>query len=588
MASSQAAIVEELYKRRETLAPDQRAVVDELSKRFNVGSAADEGNRALAGTGLSVSQPKAPIPAELGPDQDISPWKDPTQGLIGQGVRQMGRGVAGLSRPGLDPKLEAASEIVGGAGKVGVPFAIGAAMPALAANPVGTVAGLVGGGALATGLGKGGKAAAHALGAGPGLEALTEQAGEGVGGVAGFKGGAKFPPGLSAFRADPRVAINRSLRPTPSDPRFPQRIPRTLAAIKEANPEFKPAVENGELNVAPAATRAIESTQAALEPWLERAKGTTVSGDPIVKATIEATRGMLPSESPAAQALIERAQRDYGHEFTPQQLRDRLKLLNERYDAFASQAPGKQSAALADIPDAVLKAQRDAAANTLYRHLDPEGGGESIRPIQNLTGDLMSVRDASLRRNNAIVAEQPLTPFGKFADPIKGAIRHMIPWRSPAAGLAFAEGSEGRSLPMMRRAFKAVGDEPANVLPKPEHPLYPRVRADRQLPAGPAVQMPGGGSPSIPDTSGDRSWTGPRGAPPPFRQLESGPTPEPQRVHPSGGTIVTPTGDQSRVSGVPARKVIDPETGKTYYISQEELDLMRRPQLGHPAQNSQQ
>ncbi len=553
-----------------------------------------EANAALSGTGLSVSPPKGPpVPPGLAPEQDISPWRDPTQGLIGQGVRQMGRGIAGLTREGLDPKLEAASDIMRGAGKVAAPAAIGATFPMVAANPLGAAIGLGAGAAGAAALGRGGSAATKALGGGPGLQALTGDTGELVGGLLGFKVGSKVSPNI--LDADPRVAINRSLRPIPSDPGFSKRIPQTLARVKQANPGFKPDVENGELNLTPAANRAITATQDALKPWMIRAEGTTVSGDPIVQATREATRGMLPSESASADALIERAQQDYGHDFTPQQLRDRLILLNKRYNSFASQAPGKQTAALADIPEAVLKAQRDSAADTLYRHLDPEGEGAGPRLIQSKTGDLIDLKNASLRRQNAVLAEQPLTPFGKFADPLKAHIRAMLPGKATGAGIAFAEGSEGRSLPMMQRAFKSV-NQPPNVLPKPGTELYPRDQnVQRQLGPGPPrmpesseanyvhgmpaepvetewQRLPAGRDvremPAIPDTSGDRSWTGPPSAPNPLRQLPSGPTPPPQRLPPSGGTVVTKTGDQSRVQSLPARKVVDPKTGRVYYVAE--------------------
>ncbi len=394
--------------------------------------------------------------------------------------------------------------------------------------------------------------------------------------------------------------MNRSLRPTPSDPGFSRRIPQTIAAVKQANPGYKPGVENGELNLPAAAGRAIKVAQDALQPWLVRARGTKVSGDPIVRATVEATQGMLPSETGSAEALIQRAHQDYGREFTPDQLRQRLTLLNDRLEPFYSQSPNKQSAALADIPEAVLKAQRDAVADALYKHLDPEGSGLGPRLIQSHTGDLIALRDAALRRQNAILAEQPLTPLGRIVDPLKGAIRSMLPGKATGAGIAFAEGSEGRSLPMLRRAFSAV-DQAPNALPQPGQPFYPRNQGleGHQLEAGPPRMPEASGAsgdrsygtsytddktfkrlppaprvtemPPIPDTSGDRSWTGPQGAPPPFRQLPAGPQPAVQRqapLHGGQGPTSIPLEklvDQSGMSVKNAEPVIDPETGKILY-----------------------
>lgn len=410
-------------------------------------------------------------------------------------------------------------------------------------------------------------------------------------------------------QANPRVAIGRALRPTPSQAGFTERIPETLRAIKAANPGYAPAMENGALNLSDAAQQAIDVHQAALEPWIQRARGTTISGEPIVRATAEATRGMLPSEGASAQSLIARAQQDYGN-FTPEELRARLALLNERLSPFYNKSQAAQSSALADIPEAVLKAQRDAVAETLYRHLDPEGGGAGPRLIQSKTGDLIDLLKASQRRNEAIGAEQPLTPLGRIIDPLKGAIRGMMPGKATGSGIAFAEGSEGRSLPLIKRAFKSVGDEQPNVLPQPGTPFYPNAPASRQLGPGP-TQMPSGPDtssvrgvpaqpaqsqfrklpapppvremPPVPDTSGDRSWTGPQGPPSPYRQIESGPKPPPQRVSPSGGTVVTPPVDPSGVKLTPARKIVDPETGKIYYVAEPENQVgPRKPNPGAP------
>lgn len=284
---------------------------------------------------------------------------------------------------------------------------------------------------------------------------------------AGIKAGIKAP---GAFRSDPRVATVRALRPTPSNPDFAETLPQTLSTIKAANPGYRPVVENGQLNLIPAAEKAIQAHQEALEPWMQRMEGTRVSGAPIVEATRRATTGMLPSEGGSAQSLIGRAGVDY-QDFTPQELRDRLSLLNQRLSSYYHQAPGKQSAALADIPDAVLKAQRDAAADTLYRHLDPENEGAGPRLIQSRTGNLIDLRDAALQRNNAITAEQPLTPFGRMMEPLRPLIRRVPVVNRLAlgdnggSGLSFAEGSQGRSLPLLRKAFNAVGEtEGANEL----------------------------------------------------------------------------------------------------------------------------
>ena len=357
----------------------------------------------------------------------------------------------------------------------------------------------------------------------PGLGAASDEAGEefangnlaggagktlalGINTVAGLKtpqlaeGAANLiTPGAESgvknlFKTDPRVGITRALRPVPSDPSFNERIPETLRAVRQANPEMTPnqlaSVKNGQPQVIPAFNKTIDLYQQALEPWLNRAKGRPISGQPIVDATKRATSGMLESEQPAGDALVRRAIEDY-HEFTPVELRERLALLNQRLHSFYSKSPSAQSSALADIPESILKAQRDAVADTLYKHLDPTGEGAGPRAIQARTGDLIDMRDAAMRRKNALVAEQPLTPIGhamSFLDPVIGPVRDFIKGR-PGSGLSFAEGQEGRSEPLIRRSFKSAGNGPVNALPQPGEEYYPTGDINRLLTEG-SIKMP--------------------------------------------------------------------------------------------------
>jgi hypothetical protein len=357
------------------------------------------------------------------------------------------------------------------------------------------------------------------------------------------------------LRADIRVATTRALRPTPSNAGFSQRLPQTLAAIKEANPGFEPAIVEGELNLVPAANVAIAHNEAALGKWIARAKGTTISGEPIVKATAKATQKMLPSERAFANSLIERARNDYG-EFSPEALRSRLALLNERLSPFYNKSAAGQSSALADIPDAVVKAQRDAVADTLYRHLDPEHSGAGPRSIQSRTGDLIDLRDAALRRQNAIVAEQSLTPLGELVDPLKRGARAMLPGKATGAGIAYAEGSEGRSIPLLRKAFKAVGQVKPPILPAPGSPFYPIADASRQLGPGPR-QMP-----PIPDDSG-ALYSGPLSGREPY--VKPMPRLGPPSAIPQGGFTSGGYEGTGIQDVVPYR---NPATGQVEYLPQ--------------------
>ena len=65
-------------------------------------------------------------------------------------------------------------------------------------------------------------------------------------------------------------------------------------------------------------------------------------------------------------------------------MRGLLKEKNAELNAFYSRAEGKQQAAVTSgKPEAVVKAQRDALAESLYNALDPTNAGAGPRQIQS-------------------------------------------------------------------------------------------------------------------------------------------------------------------------------------------------------------
>ena len=550
------------------------------------------------------------LPAPLGPpiprglqNREPDPWKHPTEGLIGQGIRQVGAGIARMSQPGKTEKYAGVNEILGGVGKAALPFAVGASLPALAAAPLATAGGIASGVAGAAVGSIVGRRGARAINASPEGEELAGN----LGGLSGGVVSSKFLPQTLKYltKADPRVAVNRAVRPVPSNADFPEVLPQTLELIKAANARptnssnvfvgptrpYRPSFKDGELDLIPAIQKTINVHQEALTPWLTRMEGTTISGDPIVRATQQAVSKMLPSEAGAGAALVQRARTDYQN-FTPQQLRDRLALLNQRLSPFYNKSSAAQSSALADIPEAVLKAQRDAVAETLYSHLDPAGAGAGPRQIQSQTGNLIDLRDAVARRGNAIQAEQPLTNFDRFYDPVKNAIRHLMPFRHGGTGISYAEGSQGTSLPMLRKAFDATDEVAgANALGSLPRPIS--MPTNRQLPSGP-ITLPGvpSGPPSpfqVPRNPGYHTpQYGSQGVP---RQLPSPPRVTPPPVDASGplpnrpypgsgmgiptGTRNLPSPSQVQEPGFTAQgqagsqemvPVLNPLTGRVEYV----------------------
>lgn len=122
--------------------------------------------------------PKVARPHVPGLDPEPDNFITSPNGLIRTGVRQVGRGIAAMTRPGLDAKLGAGSEIIRG----GIRAATPAAIPFMAASPLVTAARL--------GLGAGaqylGEKGSEAVGLGPGASHL-------IGDAAGLStGGSSF------------------------------------------------------------------------------------------------------------------------------------------------------------------------------------------------------------------------------------------------------------------------------------------------------------------------------------------------------------------------------------------------------------
>lgn len=293
------------------------------------------------------------------------------------------------------------------------------------------------------------------------------------------------------FKTKPGVAIERALRPTPSNSDFTDNIESTIARIKKANGGAVPRT-NEEL--IPMAQKGIDQAKAALEPYFLRAEaaGVKANGDPILAATHKAiSESMLPDEiASKGQSVMDRAQMNFGRDFTPRELKDRLELLNARLSGYYDQSIAKQLAALSDVPDAVIKAQRDATANLLYHTLAPEEGGAGPRLIQSHMGDMIDIKNAAERARNRIIGEMPVSGGEQIkkalATPLRATVGGAVRTTIPNAG----DIGTGQSNTLIKRAFKAVRQDP-NVYPQPassDYQFYPNPAPTtaKQLPVGKA------------------------------------------------------------------------------------------------------
>lgn len=465
-------------------------------------------------------------------------------------AKQMASGIEDISKAGsVDQAAGGASKIVRGTldaysgPEVMAPVAIAA--------PVQLVTGMVAG----TASGKTAKATAKALGAGEGVSDLAEDmVGFGVGMAAGAKtpSAGKIKAKVKEYtKTDPYPALARVFRGAPTADTLLPILPETLTIIQSGNPGVElHGVTKGRLNIIDAANKSLDQNQASLNRWLFQKRGTKVSGDALVKAAKDAIPELEWRTDPeGSAAIVADAERAFGgKEFGVSELRDFLRTKNAQDSSFwRKSSPRQQQANTAGEPSAIDVAVTDAMRNELYRALDPPNNGAGPREIQRQAGNIIKFRDAIIRRNNAIVAEQSLSKVGEYADAAKRWARALWPGKATGSGIAYAEGSEGRSLPLLKRALKSVkGEKP------PELPQPPEISIAGLLPRGNAQFSAGGVI--VPDVLGRPDLRVPYNA-----GLLEAPAPGPQ-IPSSGRTFYVGAPGQVPEWGVPAGKATAPKS----------------------------
>ena len=388
-------------------------------------------------------------------------------------------GIRAGNRPAWDVRLGGAAKAIEGLGEVAAP----AMVPAAIAAPAATIAG--------TGTGIGADAAvrvlAKALGAKEGTRALAgDVAGIGAGGTTADWLAPKT--GASVFATDdPYAAFARVFKPKPSAEGVEPDLPTLIQAVKKYNPGFKPTYDKttGHTNIPDAFNTAWQKMTQAFEPYMTRIEGWgNVPHQKIVDALQAAAARMPASEQPAVQELIAREAQDWAN-LTPRQFMERIDLKNARNPAFYNQSTPNQSKALAEFAQKADIVGTNAARDTIYPMLDPETLGMRPRYIRAIAGQLKGLRNDALAKEGPIAAEQSLTPFGRWVEPKVAPIKAA--WKgirgSPGEGFAYLAGSEGRSIPLLQKAFSAVqGEFPAP--PTPQQPFYPTTPPGRQLGPG--------------------------------------------------------------------------------------------------------
>lgn len=227
----------------------------------------------------------APIPAGLRPESQPDPWHHPTEGLIGQGIRQIGGGIEHMAEPGRAAKFSGASDIIRGAGRAMLP----AAIPAAVASPIAAL-GAAGAGYLGNEAGRG---IARISGGGPEAQDLAGDVasipasilGGRAGGLvsAGARPLAKSALGIpgrtEAYGADPGKAIleeTRGIRPISVENSARQKLGElnseleSRAASSNKTGSLQPARDVIQGSMANGAAANSETTPSQLQPMLSQ------------------------------------------------------------------------------------------------------------------------------------------------------------------------------------------------------------------------------------------------------------------------------------------------------------------------------
>jgi hypothetical protein len=345
-----------------------------------------------------------------------------------------------------------------------------------AGDPAGGLADTAG---LATNLYVGAKAPAIAQGVAKGASAVKAAA-------------------TGAVAADPAVALARA-GILPKGSAYldnPETLPTAMADIKASG------LIGGNNSLRSAAASALNKNSAALETNFlapARTAGAKAVGAPIVQATADAIPETLQRENPAqAKSLLDTATKAYGGDLTTDQLHQLLIEKNALLKSFFDKSPAaQQAAATSGIPEAVVKAQRDAIAKTLYETLDPQNGGDGPREIQARHGAIQEIAAEAEKRNLAIVAEKPVSKGGAFTSrlaAIADVPGKILQGKTEEAISGVTKPFSGVSDPLIRRAFQGVG---------PAKP-YPSGSSGSSI-SGPVQSTAPGAAPNVTITPGARN-----------------------------------------------------------------------------------
>lgn len=519
------AAVRELYRRRDSLDPSKRAVVDELYRRMSGGNAVNQPQGQVSG----ISQTASARTQQAGVGGTLADLASGAgagfMSTVFHGGDLIRRGLGMeriIDRPEVQQAMTAPDTFAGQAGKFveqGAEFAVPLSkltkatagmgllrrMGVEALGGTGVSAVQSGGDPFSMTLGAALGGAVPAVGAAAsGGARIVKQAAQGA--QEGGFGGAVASVVRKVTDLDPVDAMMRAIKPRNTRIDFGNALRESLPELKASEAALGKPIETIE-DLLSATKDAKKRLWAAREEILGPARemGSQVDGNDIADAIERSIPKRTAQMDPGKAESIVRGAQTYRKKLSLDEAESLLREVNNELEAYYNKLPPGRAKSESDPAIAPILAEAKALRASIEKTLGAEGQGAGARELARRYGKLMEIEDAAYRRVNVANRQQPeslseqMGNWSAAGDIARGAwalsrgdIRGMA---DVAAGTAKREAAkfakeQQTTNALIRRSMAAVKSKPA------PYPKYTPPKVAGLLEAGPTRMGPGA------DTSG--------------------------------------------------------------------------------------
>lgn len=419
-----AAIVQELYRRRSELAPDQASVVDELMRRMMetgairpdvpsapVPAALREPTNAAARYGMSSFNPRT---GRQYTERDVAARVPIIDGPI-EGPGQVADGMAAMTDPSMERKAHGVSQVIRGTANIAAPL-----LPVAAASaPIRVGAAMVTGTAAGLATDKGLEAAGVP-------EGYRELAGDVTAGLAGGRTVRALTPArttalttraqalptearaaVTGVPIDPVAGFTKAVKPGAKNLEFSRALNRALPEMKVTEAELGRPIANVDdaIEAVKLAKRRVRAQYEAIGPRGPNAK---INLSPVADMMEKSIPAKLKLENPKEAARLWDIAQKYRREFSLSEAEEFLRTTNAELDAYYHKYPtARRKTAAANPETALLDAQGQGLRSTIYGWLDASGQGAAPRELNQRYGALLNVEEELYRRRNVAASQAP-------------------------------------------------------------------------------------------------------------------------------------------------------------------------------------